>query len=115
MQDFWDTRYADDTSLTYLHENVHDLAAIFNRELDKISKWFKLIHLSLDVNKSNYILFHRKLKAISLNLTPLFIDNELVLRVENKKMLGMFIDHELKFKAHVSYVCRKIYKLPPII
>ena len=107
--------YADDTSLTYSHENVHELIAIFNRELDKINKWFKLNHLSLNVNKSNYILFHRKLKVIPQNLTPLFINNEPVLRVEYTKFLGVFIDQELKFKAHVSHVCRKISKFTPII
>ena len=73
--------YADDTSLTYSYENVRDLAAIFNRGLDKISKWFKLNHLSLIEDKSNYILVHRRVRIIPQNLTHLFIDNEPVLQV----------------------------------
>ena len=75
------------------------MATIFNREIGKITKWFKLYHISLNVNKSNYILFHRKLKVIPQNLTPLCIDNESVLRVENTKFVSMFIVQELKCKA----------------
>ena len=43
--------FADDTNLFFKHQNVYTLYNIVNTELIKISKWFKLIKLSLNIKK----------------------------------------------------------------
>jgi len=68
-----------------------------NSELCKLSDWFKVNKLSLNVKKTNYILFGRKF------LTPsgahnVFIDGQQIDRVQCTKFLGVFIDEKLNWK-----------------
>ena len=48
--------FADDTNLIFKHKDLTTLFNIINAELSKIY-WFKLNKLSLDVKKTNYIIF----------------------------------------------------------
>ena len=43
--------FADDTNLFFTNDNIVELEAKTNEELDKISIWFKLNKLSLNVEK----------------------------------------------------------------
>ena len=49
--------FADDTSLFYSHKYPNQLIRVMNCELSKISEWLKVNKLSLDVARTNYILF----------------------------------------------------------
>lgn len=52
--------FADDTNIFHSDTNVFQLMTTINCELLKLSKWFKANKLSLNVKKTNYILFGRK-------------------------------------------------------
>ena len=52
--------FADDTHIFFKAKTLEALYQIVNTELTKISKWFKLNKLSLNINKTNYILFRIK-------------------------------------------------------
>ena len=43
--------FADDTNLFFKHANISELFVNVNNELQKISKWFKLNKLSLNIKK----------------------------------------------------------------
>ena len=69
--------YADDTNLNTTLELVarqhanDDINTIMNNELDKISDWLKTKKLSLNVQKSKYIIFHqpqKKIKTLQLSM-----------------------------------------------
>ena len=51
--------YADDTSLIAKHNNICDLCELLNTELEKLSIWLRSNKLSLNVQKSFYLVFHR--------------------------------------------------------
>ena len=55
---------ADDTNLFFKHNNLKTLYEHVNIELQKISFWFMLNKLSLNVRKTNYILFTSKRQKI---------------------------------------------------
>ena len=67
-------------------DSLKDLECLANNELKKFANWFKLNKLSLNIKKSNYILFHSKQKQIKINLN-IKIDN-----VENKVSKTKFLD-----------------------
>ena len=48
------------------HSNLDELLKIVNHENEMISSWLKINKLSLNVNKSHYIIFHNRQKKISL-------------------------------------------------
>ena len=54
--------FADDTNLFFSSTNINDLIAIVNRELDKLAVWFRANKLSLNIDKTNFILFGLKNK-----------------------------------------------------
>ena len=63
--------YADDTSVVANYNNLDKLLETLNDELNKLSIWFKANKLSLNINKTYNILFHRtrlKLPDVSLNI-----------------------------------------------
>ena len=51
--------YADDTSLFYSNNDIETLFCTVNMEVEKISEWFKVNKLSLNIKKTNYTLCHR--------------------------------------------------------
>ena len=62
------TLHADDSSLRF---DTHSLdQSIVNCELEKVSHWLFYNHLTLNVTKTKYMIFH-KLKMFYLVATPL--------------------------------------------
>jgi len=53
---------ADDTNLFLQDTALSSLESRLNVELEKISTWFKVNKLSLNLNKTNFILFTKKVK-----------------------------------------------------
>ena len=49
--------FADDTNILYSDANLNNLNIVGNIELDKLNTWFIINKLSLNVSKTNYILF----------------------------------------------------------
>ena len=49
--------FADDTNAFLSHNSLHVLFDIINSELYKIVEWFNINKLSLNSDKTNYILF----------------------------------------------------------
>ena len=60
--------YADDTTLYFNREHFtpHNANLEINNELNKVMNWLKLNKLSLNVQKTKYITFHKSQK----NVTP---------------------------------------------
>ena len=49
--------FADDTNLFFSHKNLNTLKLTLNVELNKVTQWFKCNKLSLNLKKTNYMLF----------------------------------------------------------
>ena len=49
--------YADDTNVFYKHENIDMMCKIVSVELDKLSTWFALSKLALNISKTNFMIF----------------------------------------------------------
>ena len=73
--------FADDTSLFYSHKDPNQLIRVMNCELSKVSEWLKVNKLSLNVAKTNYILFRPRQKPITVSDT-ITLDNIAVQQVE---------------------------------
>ena len=98
--------FADDTNIFISGSKMEDLTRITNRELTVISSWFSANLLSLNIKKTNYILFgNKKLSDISIS-----INNEKLVRVHETKFLGTIIQSNLKWNTHVALLKNKISK-----
>jgi len=98
--------FADDTNIFISGKNLQDIISLTNTELEKINTWFSANLLSLNVKKTNYILFgHKKMPDVDI-----FINNQNVIRVNQTKFLGVIIQHNLKWHAHIQLIQNKISK-----
>ena len=105
--------FADDTNLLYADKNPKSLETIVNCELFKVVDWLIANQLSLNIKKTNYIIFHPYQKCINFNIrikaydsrTKTFFDLE---RKDHVKYLGVIIDQHLSWKHHINYIALKI-------
>jgi hypothetical protein len=100
--------FADDTNLFCSDYNIKDLVSTVNCELSKLCEWFRTNRLSLNIKKTNYILFGSKRKPGSSEDLKVCLDGAQIVRVEHTKFLGIFVDEKLNWQKHVTHVSQKI-------
>ena len=106
--------YADDTTLyTYLNPKDQNCCIIINKELNLLSEWLKVNELSLNVNKSKFMIFHQPNK--SFNVPEILINNILVEHVDNFNFLGLTLDEKLAWNNHITKISSKISRTIGII
>ena len=104
--------FAEDTNHFYSHNNVKELFRTMNAELSHLNDWFCANKLSLNTDKTKYVLFHKAKSKdnLPLVLPDLFI-NDVKIKSENSmKFLGVMIDENVTWKTHVELVENKISK-----
>ena len=107
--------FADDTNLFATDSNIDLLIHRANSGLIQIAQWFQLNKLSLNVNKSNFIIFKNKNKNYNSEKNKIYINNNLLSNVSSVKFLGVNIDENLCFKNHCQFVSKKVSKSLGII
>ena len=104
--------YADDTSLSYRSDDIHQLNETMKKDLTSVFEWLKGNKLSLNVAKTKTMLITTKQKErflaqnnkeLSLNIQEERIDNVL-----NAKYLGIQVDSNLNWKVHIKALSTKI-------
>jgi hypothetical protein len=93
--------FADDANL-FDKDNNSNFQTDLNNELDKVYEWLCVNKLSLNVSKSNFVIFHSRQRTIKNNL-PVFINNEQLKQKQSIKHLGEMIDSNLRWKSHINY------------
>ena len=102
--------YADDTTLSSTLNNFKnseniDAGSLINDELGKINEWLEINKLSLNINKSRYMLFHRPNKQV--NAPTLQISNTNITKVNEFNFLGLTLDTNLKWRKHSEITSNK--------
>ena len=99
--------FADDANLFYRHRNLDTLKENINSELNNIHSWLCANKLSLNIEKSNFVLFHSRQKKVSTDF-ELTLNNKRLKQESSIKYLGIYIDSFLSWKTHVVYISKKI-------
>ena len=94
-------RFADDTVLTLTQEFVTDLNNPMNAELRKLDNWLKLNKLSLNYNKTKFMIIGTKTPT-PINIS---IGGHAIEQVSHIKYLGGIFDDNLNWKPHIQHVC----------
>ena len=113
--------FADDTNIYYESNTLKDLEKSINNELGKLSLWLNLNRLSLNIDKTNYIIFHPYNKPLKQHIT-IKINKKALAEKEYIKYLGVLIDSTLSWKHQISNISKKVsralgimYKLRPYV
>ena len=102
--------FADDTNLFLSNSDLSKLQEILNKELASVDTWFKCNRLSLNVSKTNYIVFHSSRSTLNTDQVCLKIDKEEITKVKETRFLGVMIDECLDFKCHINVLMTKLSK-----
>ena len=99
--------FADDTNIYFESDDLIKLEKVVNKELKNIFLWLNVNRLSLNVSKTNFIIFHPYNKPLKQHIT-LKINNKAIMEKDSIKYLGVIIDSHLNWKKHISTVTKKI-------
>ncbi len=99
--------FADDSNLFYENEDLLDLESNINRELANVHVWLCANKLSLNIEKSNFVIFHPHQKKIEIDVS-LSINGRYLKNVNYIKYLDVFTDSQLSWKYQVDYIAKKI-------
>ena len=111
--------YADDTTLTSTLEtfSTNELngnpASSINIELNKISEWLKLNRLTLNVQKTKYMLFKTSKKKVQTLL--LQMDNKIIDKVLDFNFLGIHFNEQLNWKSNIDKLSVKCCRILGIL
>lgn len=101
--------FADDSNVFSSAKNPQTIVNSVNIELNKIVGWLQANRLSLNIKKTHYMLFsqNKKFKTTDLNLK---IEGNKIERVHSTKFLGVMIDDQMTWKAHINHLTSKLSK-----
>lgn len=101
--------FADDTNLFITGKDPEMLITTLNQELERLTQWTNSNKLSLNSEKTKYIVFTKPRKTFAI-LTQLRLNNDVIARLKQVNFLGLFIDEKLNWNFHISHICKKISK-----
>ena len=106
--------FADDTTLLVSDSNLNNLYLNANKYVNDLYVWFCANQLSLNANKTKYILIRPKQSHCNLEGLNLMINGDLLQRVgdgcheSSTTFLGIYLDEFLTWKYHIKHVKNKI-------
>ena len=101
--------FADDTNIYYESNDLTNLEKTINKELKKLYQWLCSNRLALNIDKTNFVLFHSLHKTIDKPVT-ITINKKAISQANYVKYLGVLIDSNLSWKFHINELCKKISK-----
>ena len=112
--------FADDTNIYLESDDLINLEKIMNKELVKLYEWLSINRLSLNISKTNFVIFapiNKQKATVTILINKVAIDE-----VQHVKYLGVLIDSQLMFKYHIEEMNKKVsraigvlYKLRPFV
>ena len=83
--------FADDTNILFRHTCLKQLNEVIQIEMNKITDWLNANKLSINTEKTKFILFRSKNKKLKDDI-KISINNESIKQVKNTTFLGIVID-----------------------
>ena len=99
--------FADDTTIFISGSNLKSLYKKMNADLKRLSQWFDYNSLSLNIEKSNYVIFKCKNKITDYH-EKIEVGGKEVKRASNVKFLGVYIDEHLDWNIHIKNLLLKM-------
>ena len=99
--------FADDTNIYCDCDTLTNVTKIVNKELKSVKMWLDVNWLSLNLSKTNYIIFHSTTMKTPEN-TSIKIGRKPLAKAKDVKFLGLLLDEYLSWKFHLSELSKKL-------
>ena len=101
--------FADDTNIFFESSKLHEIEKTVNKELIKLNVWLNVNRLSLNISKTNFVIFapvNKPMKCITI-----LINRQAIAQKDYVKYLGVLIDSRLTFQQHISSIKKRYQEL----
>ena len=102
--------YADDTSLMCKAKDVNELKVKLESNLKAVANWFKANKLTLNTDKTKFMVFGTNHMIDQYNDITLSFDDKLIEKVSVFKYLGIKFDSNMSWSSHIDYLSGNISK-----
>ena len=99
--------HTDDASILYRDSDLNSLVNVVNQEMQKNNEWFASNKLNINVGKITAMLFHPCQTIIYTDDNMIKINYTTVPFSIFTKLLGICIDNDLTWNAHIKHVNKK--------
>ena len=99
--------FADDTNLLYSHKNPKTLKNKVNQDLKLLYEWLCANRLSLNVGKTEFMIFRPPRKSI-IDRVVLTLNRTKIYESTKIKYLGIILDSRLTWKEHIEELAKKL-------
>ena len=107
------TLFADDTNILIWGKTLDESKNRANEELIRIDEWLMENKMTLNANKTKYMIFQEKNISNKSEGQDLYIKNNCLERVEVINFLGLLIDEKLNFKKHIEKTVKRLKQIIP--
>ena len=94
--------FADHTCLIYASKKVKTLETDLNTDLKATSEWLKANRLSLNIKKSQLIIFHSKSKKVDFISFSIKLEGSKLKPSKYVKYLGIYIGENLSWSTYIN-------------
>jgi hypothetical protein len=100
--------FADDTTIYVSDSCIEDVYIKLYDNILILIDWSKANKLSLNLTKTNYMLFQPKKKKNEFNIPDIIVDSNRINRVKSLKFLGICLDENLNWTEHINQVSSRL-------
>ena len=99
--------FADDTNILFRNENPKLIAKILNKELKFVFEWLCANRLSINVTKTEFIIFRPPRKPFNQRIV-LKLNGIKIFESPKIKYLGVSLDPFLRWNHHINELSKKL-------
>ncbi len=100
--------YADDTLLYYSAKTETELQDRINEDLNSLSKWLNTNLLTLNYEKTKFMIFASEKQSTLVSNVDITIQNKKVLQESSFNYLGVTLSSDLTWNEHIENITTKI-------
>ena len=104
--------FADDSTASHSDSNLNTTLNTLKEEFTKVLDWLLANKLIINLQKTHIMLFTNRARPDSISLN---IDNNVITEKAQTKFLGVIVDNQLSWNAHIKHISNKISKSVAIL
>ena len=101
--------FADDSNLFCQHKTLQALEIKIDDQLHTVNEWLCANRLSLNIEKSNFVIFHPPQKKVS-HAIDIKISNKTLKEQKSVKSFGVVLDSNLNWRHHIDELTNTIFR-----
>ena len=78
-----------------------------NRDRETVKKWLDANQLALNIDKTNFVIFHSPQQKIAEQIIIKFMKKKIQRKISGK-FLGVLLDSNLRWKSHITELSKKL-------